>query len=156
MKPADFLNTYGDSIVMGTEGFKLFPSVKAAQMALETSWGEKIKGNNAFGIKAAGATSPYWKGKTIEFSTTEYINNIKTAVTAVFRNYASLGDSIADHSYFLAQNKRYTDVLKATTPEDQAKALQAAGYATDPDYASKLISIINSNNFKVLDQKKKL
>ena len=61
-----------------------------------------------------------------------------------------------DHTYFLQQYKRYANVFTAKTPEEQANALQNAGYATDPNYAGKLISIINTYNFKRFDEKKKL
>lgn len=156
MKPAEFIKTYGDALVIGTEGTPIFPSVKAAQMILETGWGEQIKGNNAFGIKAAGQKSPFWQGDTIEFSTSEYFNGLKRQVTGLFRKYLTLSDSIQDHTHFLAQNPRYKAVFAARTPEEQAQALQGAGYATDPTYANKLISLIKAYNLKSLDEKKKL
>ena len=61
-----------------------------------------------------------------------------------------------DHSYLIESQSRYQPVRNAKTPEEQARALQDAGYATDPSYANKLISIINSYNLKQYDQKKKI
>ena len=128
-----------------------------AQMALETGWGASIPANNAFGIKAKGALSPYWDGSVYNAKTKEVYNGQTVTITDGFRAYASVQDSISDHNYFLKQNKRYTNsgVFSAATPEDQARALKAAGYATDPAYADKLISIINKYGLKSLDEKKK-
>ena len=62
-----------------------------------------------------------------------------------FRVYSSPFASFRDHVKFLQTNPRYTKagVFKATTPQDQFKALQAAGYATDPSYSDKLITLLD-------------
>jgi lysozyme len=158
MTPAEFVNTYGNAVINATLDNTLFPSVKLAQMALESSWGSKGIGNNMFGIKASGQLSPYWNGSAINQATHEVFNGATVSVSDYFRNYSSVEDSIKDHSYFLQTNPRYTEagVFSAATPEAQAKALQAAKYATDPEYSAKLIQIINKYNFKALDEKKKL
>jgi len=130
-----------------------------AQMILESAWGERIIGNNAFGIKAAGQKSPYWGGDSIDANTFEYYNadqnpvNIRTA----FRAYETVTDSIKDHTYFLKQNPRYAlaGVFDAKDYREQAYALARAGYATDPNYAQKLIQIIEQYKLNELDQKKK-
>jgi len=157
MTPTQFIQTYSDAIVKACIGTNIFPSVKMSQMAIETGWGRSIPANNAFGIKAKGAKSPYWDGAVYNARTKEVYNGQTVTITDGFRAYASVQDSISDHNYFLKQNQRYTraGVFDAATPEDQARALQLAGYATDPEYANKLISIINRYGLKSLDEKKK-
>lgn len=158
MKPSEFLAEYAQAFVIACQDSALFPSVKLAQAALETGWGKSVVGNNMFGIKAAGGTSPYWHGATVTAGTSEYENGAYIGTNSRFRKYATVSDSIRDHTWFLEHNSRYANagVFTATTPEEQARALQKAGYATDPSYANKLISIINSYNLKQYDKKKSL
>lgn len=148
MKPAAFIETYTSAIVNSCQGTGIFPSVKMAQMGLESAWGASFIGNNAFGIKAAGAHSPFWQGASVNAQ-----NNPSEGGRSNYRAYKSVQDSISDHTYFLQQNQRYTThgVFSATTPEQQAYALKAAGYATAEHYAPTLIKIINDNNLRVLD-----
>ena len=158
MTTQDFINTYSAPIIDACKGTTLFPSVKLAQAALETGWGASVIGEakNMFGIKGRGAHTPFWNGDVVNKNTQEFTNGAYQTVTEPFRKYNSLADSIRDHTYFLQQNKRYIPVFEAKTPEDQAIALFDCGYATDPPYASKLMSIINSHNLISLDQKKNL
>ncbi|MDL2309022.1 glucosaminidase domain-containing protein [Bacteroidales bacterium OttesenSCG-928-C03] len=158
MTAQEFIRKYGDEMVIATNGTPLFPSVKMAQAALETGWGKSTVGpaNNMFGIKATGANTPYWDGSAYSATTQEVVNGNTYTITDGFRMYKTMSDSIRDHSYLLTTLNRYKPVLTAVTPEDQARALQSCGYATDPNYASKLISIINMNNLKELDKKKAL
>lgn len=156
MTPSDFKKKFGDAFAVACLGTGLFPSVKMAQAALESGWGEKAAGNNLFGIKASGKYTPYWHGAYVTSRTSEWTGSGYTGQTSKFRKYATIGDSIKDHTLFLQQYSRYAKVFTASTPEEQARALQAAGYATDPNYSSKLISIINTYNFKDYDKKKSL
>lgn len=173
MTPADFIKAFGGNAVIGSlVTNKLFPSVVLAQTALETGWGKSVPANNLFGIKADTS----WNGKVTSQSTTEYVGGVKhyytgsgktysnrqAAIAAgepavtLFRAYPSTIDSFIDRNKFLIENPRYTahGVFTATTPEEQAQALEAAGYATAPNYASTIISIINANNLKEFDKKK--
>ncbi|MGD8107187.1 flagellar assembly peptidoglycan hydrolase FlgJ [Pantoea sp. FN0302] len=116
-----------------------------AQAALESGWGNKEiprengqPSYNLFGIKA----TPGWKGETTEITTTEYINGVAKKVKAAFRVYHSYTDALHDYSKLLINNSRYQNVTLAKTPEQAAQALQDGGYATDPQYAKKLIDII--------------
>ncbi|MRS13568.1 flagellar assembly peptidoglycan hydrolase FlgJ [Enterobacteriaceae bacterium RIT691] len=116
-----------------------------AQAALESGWGQRqIRGANGepsfnlFGVKA----SSDWKGKTTEITTTEYENGEMKKVKARFRVYSSYLDALSDYVGLLTRNPRYAAVTKAVTPEQGAQALQNAGYATDPNYARKLTSMI--------------
>ena len=116
------------------------------QAALESGWGKReIKGrdgsnsNNLFGIKAGGD----WKGRTVEATTTEYVNGRAQTRVEKFRAYDSYADSFKDYAKLLANNPRYEKVLaSAGDASSFAQGLQKAGYATDPQYAAKLTSII--------------
>jgi flagellar protein FlgJ len=116
-----------------------------SQAALESGWGEhEIRGqdgqdsHNLFGIKA----SADWKGKVVNVLTTEYVNGEARIVVQPFRAYDSYADAFADYARLIGQSPRYKDVVTAPTAEDAARQIQSAGYATDPSYASKLISIM--------------
>ena len=117
-----------------------------AQAALESGWGNKEitttngkPSHNLFGIKATSD----WKGESTEITTTEFINGAPQKVKAAFRVYPSYSEALADYTALLVNNPRYQNVARSGTPEKAAHALQSGGYATDPAYAKKLISIIN-------------
>lgn len=116
------------------------------QAALESGWGKReLKGidgtpsNNLFGIKATGN----WKGKVVEANTTEYINGIKQKRIEKFRAYDSYADSFKDFANLMRNNPRYDGVMaNLDSVKGYAQAMQRAGYATDPNYALKLTSVI--------------
>lgn len=123
----------------------LHPHLILAQAALESGWGKReipaadgSPSHNLFGIKATGD----WRGKTTEITTTEYINGVKQKVKAAFRVYDSYEHALKGYAALLTKNPRYRGVAQSASPEQGAKALQAGGYATDPAYAKKLITII--------------
>ena len=130
----------------------LFPSVTYAQYVMECGWdGSTLSEtyNNAFGIKADSS----WTGKTVELPTQEYIDGQWVNTTATWRIYDDINQSVRDRTQFLLENPRYTQggVFSASTYQEQCQALQNSGYATDPSYASLLISIIEDNNFAIYD-----
>lgn len=171
MDKTTFLKVFSDPVQRACSGTGIFPSVCLAQLALETGWGDSIKtaANNCFGIKA-GAN---WPGKVISNSTHETIggtsqffegtgeiyDSYAQAVEAgaheytLFKAYNDIAESIADHSNLLLNADRYQDARNADTPQNQAKAIQRAGYATGANYASILISIIRTNNLTEYDNK---
>ncbi|MYM85145.1 flagellar assembly peptidoglycan hydrolase FlgJ [Duganella sp. FT50W] len=116
------------------------------QAALESGWGKReIKArdgsssNNLFGIKATAD----WKGKVVEATTTEYVNGKAQTKVERFRAYDSYADSFKDYAKLITSNPRYEKVLaSAGDAASFAQGLQKAGYATDPNYANKLTSII--------------
>ncbi|EWG67291.1 Peptidoglycan hydrolase FlgJ [Enterobacter sp. DC4] len=117
-----------------------------AQAALESGWGNREiptqsgkPSHNLFGIKA----TPDWQGKTTQITTTEYKDGVPYKVKGDFKVYASYTEALSDYVALLKNNPRYRNVLQSSSPELAAKALQHAGYATDPGYAKKLIGIIN-------------
>ncbi|ENN7014075.1 flagellar assembly peptidoglycan hydrolase FlgJ [Enterobacter ludwigii] len=123
----------------------LHPHLILAQAALESGWGKReipaadgSPSHNLFGVKATGD----WRGKTTEITTTEYINGVKQKVKAAFRVYDSYEHALSDYAKLLTKKPRYRGVVQSDSAEQGAKALQAGGYATDPAYAKKLITII--------------
>ena len=123
-------------------------SITLAQAALESGWGENAAGNNLFGIKADSS----WKGPTISFRTTEHFDSKDVKLVDKFRRYDSWLASMVDHAQFLLKNPRYASCFKETTGAGWARALQDCKYATDPDYAKKLQSIIRDRNLAFYDQ----
>lgn len=121
------------------------PCYLVAQAALETGWGKSVMRNadgtsshNLFGIKASGN----WQGGQARAITSEFRGGQFVKETAAFRSYDSYQDSFHDLVSLLQNNSRYQDALKAADkPEQFVRELQKAGYATDPNYASKISQI---------------
>lgn len=116
-----------------------------AQAALESGWGQReiptaegAPSYNLFGIKAGSN----WNGPVTEITTTEFEQGAAKKIKARFRVYGSYVEAIADYVKLLTNNPRYANVASARSPEQAAHALQQAGYATDPQYAKKLIGVI--------------
>ncbi|MFJ4145719.1 flagellar assembly peptidoglycan hydrolase FlgJ [Pseudomonas sp. NPDC089734] len=121
------------------------PVMLVAQAALETGWGKSImrqqdgsSSHNLFGIKATGS----WQGAQARAITSEFRDGKMVKETADFRSYDSYADSFHDLVSLLQNNNRYKEVINsADNSEQYVKELQKAGYATDPDYASKISQI---------------
>lgn len=117
-----------------------------AQAALETGWGQRIvpgrhggSSNNLFNIKA----DQRWDGDKSHVNTLEFNGTTADKQRAAFRSYQSLEQSLHDYANFIKQHPRYQQALQvADQPEQYAEQLQTAGYATDPQYANKLKSIM--------------
>jgi flagellar protein FlgJ len=116
-----------------------------AQAALETGWGKSIirqqdgtSSHNLFGIKSHNS----WDGESARVLTTEYQGGKAVKEAASFRAYDSYAQSFEDYVSFLQSNGRYQNALSSTeNPEQFARELQKAGYATDPQYARKVTQI---------------
>ncbi len=117
------------------------------QAALESGWGrgeirhpDGAPSFNLFGIKAGAS----WTGDTAQVRTTEYVDGQPVKQAARFRSYGSYAEAFSDYARLLADSPRYAGVVRgATTAEGFAGGMQRAGYATDPQYASKLARTIN-------------
>lgn len=72
-------------------------------------------------------------------------------VPARWRKYADWQECMDDHATFLHQNRRYESCFECCSGDAFARAVAKAGYATDPDYAAKLISIIDKHQLARLD-----
>jgi flagellar protein FlgJ len=123
------------------------PEFMLGQAGHETGWGRhEIKGAggvqsfNLFGIKAGGQ----WRGKVAETTTTEYVNGVPEKRVERFRAYDSYEESFRDYARLISESPRYAKVRQTQSADAFASALQQAGYATDPDYASKLSRSINA------------
>lgn len=125
-------------------------NVLVAQAALETGWGKFINSDNSassfnlFNIKSDSR----WKGDSVQVQTLEYQNGVAHKENASFRVYNSFEHSFTDYIDFIQSNPRYHKALSVTgSPEQYLTELQRAGYATDPNYASKIINILHQTEF---------
>lgn len=130
----NYINKYKDIAIEQMQAYGIPASITLAQGLLESGAGLSrlaTQANNHFGIKCHNG----WTGKTI------YVDDdIKNDC---FRSYSSARESYMDHSKFL-QGNRYKSLfsLKTTDYKGWARGLKACGYATNPQYADKLIEII--------------
>ena len=141
----DFVATMLPMAQQAAQRIGIDPRYLVAQAALETGWGKSVmrqqdgsSSHNLFGIKAGSS----WQGAQARAITSEFRNGQMVKETAAFRSYDSYQDSFHDLVTLLQSNNRYQEVLKvADKPEQFVRELQKAGYATDPDYASKISQI---------------
>lgn len=155
MNRAEFIATVAPvAVKVRVDGGVLFPSVSIAQSILETG-GRIHSWNNIVGYKVgSGRRTPYWHGQSVSTKTHEYYDGKRhDNVTANWRAYSSIEDCLKDQALlFLNNRSRYQRVIDAKTPGAQAAMLQACGYATDPQYAGKIMSIINANDLSKYDK----
>ena len=146
---AEFLSKIKVGAISGWHKYGILPSVTAAQAALESAWGtSKLSlppNNNLFGIKGS------YNGQSVQFPTWEVINGQNVTVNASFRKYPDWNASVEDHGSFFHEGPRYLGLIGMRDYAQQARAIKAAGYATDPEYANKLISTIEYNNLQAWD-----
>ena len=132
-------------------GYPLFSSVVIAQAICESGWGQSkimMKANAIFGIKATSN----WKGKVYNANTQECYDGVSyTNITACFRAYNSLAESISDYFDLITKLERYRKATVAETPLECITAIKNGGYATSPTYINTIMSIINSNNLTKYD-----
>lgn len=151
--PEDFVQSllpYAEKVAreLGVE-----PRVLVAQAALETGWGKHMirddqggSSNNFFGIKA----DQRWSGSVANTMTHEYFDGQRMNVRDAFRAYGHPGESFQDYADFIKSNSRYREALQhAEDPQAYTRALQEAGYATDPNYADKILRIAESDVMQV-------
>jgi len=120
-----------------------FPEAVAAQASLESEHGKSdlaIYQNNVLGIKPDDSSQA-----SESYDTLEYINGEPVVINDLFRTFDSQEDSFAGYKDKI-DKPRYEDAKSSGTPEDYLMAIDEAGYATDPDYAEKVIGIMNRYN----------
>jgi flagellar protein FlgJ len=128
------------------------PKALLAQAAIETGWGKHMIHNtsgqnthNLFGIKA----DRRWQGDRAMVDTIEFEQGVAATKKASFRVYDSFAESMQDYVGFVKQNPRYEEAVKQIqSPQTYFSELQKAGYATDPQYANKVISVFEGEHFK--------
>lgn len=132
-------------------GNPLFSSVVIAQAICESGWGQSqimMKANAIFGIKATSS----WKGKVYNSNTQECYDGVSyTNITACFRAYDNLQESISDYFDLITKSERYRKACVSNSPLECITAIKNGGYATSPTYINTIMSIINSNNLTKYD-----
>ena len=133
----NYIKQYAPLAVEQMKQHNVPASITLAQGLLESGAGLSTlsrKSNNHFGIKCGGG----WRGRSVRAN--------DDAPNECFRAYRKVEDSYEDHSLFLVGNQRYASLfkLKKTDYKSWARGLKKAGYATDPSYANKLITIIET------------
>lgn len=149
---ADFIRQLLPSARQAASQLGLEPLALVAQAALETGWGQKLfKGkdgqssHNLFGIKAGAQ----WDGQVAVVDTLEYRGGLAQKEKARFRVYQDFAASMQDYVNLLKNQPRYQDAVAVShdTPA-YFRQLQAAGYATDPNYAEKILGVLQGSVFK--------
>lgn len=147
----DFINTLMPAAEKAAQSIGLDAKALLAQAALETGWGKYLihsadgkNSHNLFGIKAGNG----WQGDKNVVDTLEFNEGVAKQERASFRAYDSFSDAMQDYVQFVKENPRYQEALqKVTEPAQYFDSLQKAGYATDPDYAGKVMSVLKDKLF---------
>jgi LysM repeat protein len=147
--PADYIEKYKDDAVREMQMWHVPASITIAQGMLESDNGNSalaVYANNHFGIKC----HTDWTGET--YTADDDSSN------ECFRKYASVYESFVDHSKFLKTRDRYAALfnLSSTDYKGWARGLKAAGYATDPRYAERLIDIIERYKLFAYDKEENI
>ncbi|MBC6314022.1 glucosaminidase domain-containing protein [Listeria grandensis] len=132
----------------------ILTSITLAQAILESNWGDSglaTKGRNLFGIKGE------YQQDSVTMQTQEYENNQWVTVDAAFRKYPTWFESLDDHAALFLKGtswdkNKYREVIQAKDYKTAAQALQKSGYATDPEYATKLIDLIEQQDLQAYDK----
>ena len=141
-----YIQSYNDIAVSHMHEYGIPASIKLAQGILESAYGTSQlakESNNHFGIKCHSD----WTGAVVYHDDDEK--------GECFRKYEAVQDSYLDHSLFLLNKERYATLFKLEKNDykNWAKGLKKAGYATNPDYANKLIRLIETYNLAYYDNK---
>lgn len=141
---AAYISNYGAIAKAEMKQYGIPASITIAQGILESGAGRgelTRKAKNHFGIKCHKG----WTGGRVYHDDDE--------MQECFRKYDDPKTSYRDHSLFLSGRSRYADLFKLKIDDYKgwAKGLRKAGYATDPKYPDKLISIIERYNLSLLD-----
>lgn len=141
----EYVAKYKHIAIEHMERYGIPASITMAQGILESDSGNSVlakSSNNHFGIKCKSQ----WTGRKVFHDDDEK--------GECFRAYDSVEESYTDHADFLDQSPRYDSLFaySATDYRSWARGLKAAGYATAPDYAQRLIKIIEDNQLYLLDK----
>ena len=147
-EPKDFISALIDPAKSVEKEIGVPFQVIIAQAALETGWGQKIikhengsSSNNLFNIKADSR----WDGDKVTKDTLEFEQGAMVKKSEPFRMYESLSDSVNDYIKFLSTSERYQEALQGSgNVEHFLQGLQKAGYATDPQYADKILGTLKT------------
>ncbi|TFJ46167.1 histidine kinase [Carnobacterium divergens] len=141
-----------DEIVLEAQALQqqtnLFASITIAQAILESDWGRSdlaVDSHNLFGIKGS------FNDQSSTLPTDEFENGERITIEASFKKYDTIQESMVDHIDFL-KGGTYDAIKTSTDYKEAAYALQNGGYATDPQYAEKLIELIEQFHLNKYDQ----
>ncbi|HAT8123911.1 TPA: flagellar assembly peptidoglycan hydrolase FlgJ [Legionella pneumophila] len=145
----DFVKSVWPTAKQAASLIGLDPKLLVAQAALETGWGKFVtrdtdgsSSNNLFNIKAGSHSEV----ESIQVKTTEYIADTPIKINASFRKYPSIEHSFHDYVSLIKGSERYQMALaNAENPEIYVSELNKAGYATDPNYSNKILSIYHGD-----------
>jgi flagellar protein FlgJ len=152
--PEDFVETLRPYAEQVAEEYGMDAKAIIAQAAVETGWGKFVIHNadgesshNLFGIKA----NSKWEGEQAVVDTLEFNSGIPQKQKAAFRSYASLEEAVNDYGRFITTQPRYQQAVeRASDAHSYTRELQSAGYATDPNYASKIMAVYHSDRLNGL------
>ena len=147
MTPQDFINAIAPAAVTSAKATGIPASFTIAEAAVESGWGSHAPGMNLFGIKADKS----WTGATTTQQTRECFSGKWVMVEAKFRAYPNWFGSIQDHAKFLQTNPRYHGAFACKDGPGFCREVAKAGYATDPNYAKTINSIIVSHGLTRYD-----
>lgn len=150
---AEFINSLAPHAQELQAQYGILPSIILGQAILESDWGNSSLAseyNNLFGIKASEGE------EQVTLETLEFINEEWITIQGSFRVYNNWNESLDDHTLLFVNGvswnpELYNGVLAATNYQEAATALQEAGYATDPDYAAKIIAVIEEHQLTQYD-----
>lgn len=146
LTPEEYIFKWRDIAVEHMEIYGIPASITMGQAILESGYGNGYLArvaNNHFCIKCKSS----WTGATITYADDD--------PNDCFRVYESVEDSFRDHADFLNTGSRYQFLFAydADDYKNWAKGLKKAGYATAPDYAERLIGVIEKYNLALLDKR---
>ena len=151
MTPQEFIESIASAAVDSAKRTKIPASFTIAEGALESGWGTSglyKEARNIFGVKVY----PSWNRDVLCMPTKECIEGRWETVDAKWCKYDSYLDCIDDHARFLCNEPRYTACFAHPySGIEFAIEVQKAGYATDPDYADKIGSIIRQHGLSKYD-----
>jgi flagellar protein FlgJ len=145
----DFVKSIWPKAKQAASLMGLDPKVLIAQAALETGWGKFVakdadgsSSNNLFNVKT-GSSKEF---ESVNIKTTEYIADTPISMNASFRKYPSVEHSFNDYVSLIKGSDRYQSALaNAGNPDLYVQELHKAGYASDPNYGSKILSIYHGD-----------
>ena len=137
--PTDFIKKYWNEALLSQSATTIPALTTITQAGLESGWGRSAPRFNFFGIKDSANDS--WKGEYQILPTKEYVNGKLINTTGKFRAYGSAREGFADHGRFFLENPRYKYALPYVNDNIRfVQEIAKAGYATDPNYADKMIN----------------
>ena len=143
MSPEEFVAWLAPTAQMICHQYDLPASVCIAQAALESGWGKYIIGQfNIFGRKWNGV------GKYIEVETEEFYDGQWQTIKARFQDYANLAEAVADWCILITVEPVYRTCLEYRTQVEAFTNIVGPIYATDPEYAAKVLSTITANHLE--------